>query len=204
METTHANTDAVRNARISSTGIRLPNHKDIIGELVVAIFIVIMAFLFGCGGKPSTCVTACGMKSNDLDDGQCEEVQKTEMLTIWYLSEYTVHPTWTVNGMCSILKDYTIRVVTEASFKVGGVDASGFTNCRVKKIDLATPASGNFRESALSHEMAHAIQGCMPYYDDEYQDYRVGYDVHFGWDSHGISDAVEKVRKADGESLNVN
>jgi len=71
-----------------------------------------------------------------------------------------------------------------------GFRTAGYTFCPSKVIVIGTPASGDFRESSLIHEMFHAMQNCVAEQPPD-----VGADtIHAGWVRYNIFQAIDAVR----------
>lgn len=67
---------------------------------------------------------------------------------------------------------------------------AGTTSCWTKTIIVGTPESGNWRHSAIVHELFHAMQKC-----EAIQPPDVGNDTaHAGWIRFGTYDAIERTR----------
>jgi hypothetical protein len=71
-----------------------------------------------------------------------------------------------------------------------GFRVAGTTSCWTKIIMVGTPASGNWRDSAIVHELFHAMQEC-----EAIQPPDIGNDTaHAGWVRYGTFDAIERTR----------
>lgn len=67
---------------------------------------------------------------------------------------------------------------------------AGTTSCWTKTIIVGTPVSGNWRDSAIVHELFHAMQEC-----EAIQPPDIGNDTaHAGWIRFGTYDAIERTR----------
>ena len=158
--------------------------------------VVLVVWLSSCGqttGK--TCTTECGIVGQmEMSDQHCDELQKTEMLTLWYLSQFTVNPTYRLNEMCDAVDGYHVFVRPERQWEHRGVQVSGTTYCGPKEIYIATTESGSLRDGSLTHELAHAVQDCVPVYNEGPQPKSEPQDAHWGWEKHGISNAVNAAK----------
>lgn len=88
---------------------------------------------------------------------------------------------------CDSLKGYRIYTRKESKFPIDSRMVAGYTECPWKTIIISTPASKNWLDTALVHELFHAAQRCSPPFPvDPNAD-----PDHANWHRDGIYDAIQ-------------
>lgn len=140
---------------------------------------LLMVFLLSACVAP-LCVTRCGLTVNELPkDWSCDDVQGREEAALWAFKA-TKDPRLTT---CNLTR-FHLMTVDAGSWWSFGKMVAGLTYC-----DNGAIVIGNRPpfESALPHELAHALQNCEPlppYNDTE--------GFHSNWERDGIYYAIEK------------
>ena len=134
---------------------------------------LILLLLTGCGHAGAMCVTRCGLQLVSVaipDEPEayakgdkhwtCEEFQRVEDASLAAYAKYVKDPRF--DNACKALIDWPVTVRSE---RVWNVDPfrpesriSGLTNCTRGTIEVGNVPP---MKSAMAHEMAHAIQGCL-------------------------------------------
>lgn len=99
---------------------------------------------------------------------------------------------------CQRLSGYRVYTRQERAFLLNGKRVGGYTECWLKLIVVNSPPvedPAQWQNTALAHELAHAIQGCegvQP--QDQGQDH-----YHANWGRDGIFDAINRANTKDPE-----
>jgi hypothetical protein len=152
--------------------------------------------LVACGPLPENvrCVTTCGMQftgwtdTHEMPEGwTCDDVQAGEDRALEFLAPVAEFDSRFEN-VCKAIDGWELRAHNASSWDFFGTDAMGATPCPAALIEINwdLPSQG-----PLMHEIAHAVQGCIPWaHNDDITD---GEDsVHKGWKRLGIR-AAERV-----------
>ncbi len=153
----------------------------------------LILLLIGCGSSNSTedggttCVTPCGVTYYGLQGvWTCAQVRAVELVTLSAFTKYVPKYQPGFWDTCGSLRGWSLAIqptaswvspahVTEANPK--GI-ISGVTYCDGRWMYAG---NGPPHESAIPHEMAHAIQRCVPVF-------------HENWSDAGIWEALNAVR----------
>lgn len=119
-----------------------------------------------------------------------EVLQEAEDATLPALQAYATDPRFASQlDMCASLKGWQVAHEWEQNFVSYGRKVSGVTMCNLKTAIVGTPPNGDWRSSALAHELVHILQNCkarLPNEDDNDED-------HANWDKDGIQRAIDRV-----------
>lgn len=140
--------------------------------------------LLSCGGlSQNVCRTACGMVVTGAP-WSCSEVRRVERLALEKFAETADKRLYS----CYALENYHVDVQRVEKWKqrpdAGFV--SGETFCEFRAIKIGSEETAY--KSSLAHEMAHALQQCVPLPPREDEDY-----YHSNWVRDGIRRAVDFV-----------
>jgi hypothetical protein len=131
-----------------------------------------LVLLASCAGSLPPPSGSCGVmaagnfeqrfKSDGLTDEIVEDMVKralngTTFTTDWRLSDQTEN--------CRMLQGYNVYTRPPGAFTITMSDGrplsvTGYTTCWQKLIVVAAPGNGVWRQSALIHELFHAMQNC--------------------------------------------
>ena len=149
--------------------------------VLLSVFLIAIA---NCGMAPElTCQTTCGLTLDAVYEGPeslwtCASLQAAETRA---LQEFARHVSPRAPGFenpalfCVRLAGYTVQPMPAREMEAKHRQAvSGATSCRARSINLTNTAPSS---SALTHELAHVIQGCAH--------------GHAEWTAYGIDAAVE-------------
>lgn len=134
-----------------------------------------------CGGlSQNVCRTPCGMLMSG-GEWSCQEFRRAEWVA---MEEFSKTVADTRLRSCEVLANYKVEVQPTASWiqESSGRRVSGETYCEERRILVGQE---NINESSLAHEMAHALQQCVPLPPRDNDDY-----YHSNWGRDGIRDAL--------------
>lgn len=187
----------------------MSNNKSISGLMVLALWLVMVAYALGfcgCAGIPPKVPGSnnCGM----ILMGSAKGPETPSLLTgdalaerldaALYVAEFTTDPRLMDRiANCQALVGYRVQTMPTRSWPDpwgrtwdNGTtqNVGGLTDCVNKLITIGTPGDGNWKSSGLVHEIFHAMQNCEPMppkaeADDD--------DQHAGWTRFGIYQAIE-------------
>jgi hypothetical protein len=135
---------------------------------------------------PLRCNTECGMRldlsyAGDETLWNCESLQAAETRAIRSLAVHARSAPGLDNPglFCVRLSGYVVIPHDSITWNRLGIDISGLTYCDIRNIEVGSSPPG---QSAFTHEVAHALQGCFSGDPS---------DPHSGWGTNGIQRAID-------------
>ncbi len=149
------------------------------------VMLIFMAAALACGHVPVSCPTRLGVTLvGTTDNWNCSDFERRVALALQALSASSDprlslpvgNPNW------------QLFIRPGDSFIVNGKEVIGMTYCNSHQIELADRV---WKRAALTHELAHVLQGCLPR-----SPYEGAPDLsHANWDRDGIWQALEVARE---------
>ncbi len=145
--------------------------------------VAVLTLLAACGptGSPN-CITPCGVHVYGTDEAKCASLYEHEGRTLKSFEKYVEG--WKYDETCPIMRNWSLRVLSPEEAPGGvwraanGQMVAGITWCGLGYIEIGTD---DWRNSAFSHEYAHAVESC---WDHE----------HTTWGDRKINRAIEHAR----------
>ncbi len=155
------------------------------GVTVTRRFALALATLSACN-TPGICTTPCGVQLVQIQAGwTCPAFTELESVTLESFAAHVSDPAF--QNSCYRLQGWNVRVEAEPDWISPEHVTSENPTGRVRgltRCELGLMQVGNRSpfQSSLPHEMAHAIQACVP-------------GDHENWADAGIYDAINEVRR---------
>lgn len=130
------------------------------------------------GNQQPVCESLCGLKTAEVEF--CRQFQWQEMKALFAFQRHVTADGWGVLTTCPKLRGFTVSIPSDSNRRdfwsdVHGARVSGETDCARKQIRVANTL---WPLNALSHEIAHVIEGCkIPF--------------HEGWEEMGLNKAID-------------
>lgn len=127
------------------------------------------------------------LDQSTVDDMVARVLRAASFITDWRFNDQTAN--------CQALVGFRVYSRVEPNYELDWYgtkhNVSGHTVCALKYMVIGRPQSGNWFNSALAHELLHAMQGCeSPKPIDEGQD-----EAHANWVRDQFYFAIDEANK---------
>lgn len=161
---------------------------------------LVLLFLASCAPDFST-KTTCGLSPPqrwedgtllDEDWMTLDTLRWAEDEILWHLERKSTDPRLNNRkAACSKLTQVKVWVHKDWNFGTPEHKFYGYAWCNGRAIEIGTPPDLDWRSTALTHEMLHIMQDCVPRLPDEDDQDR----DHANWKTDGNYDAIEATWK---------